>query len=68
MKELSADAHYLEVIAAIEDQLEKQRHLEFPITVLSPLIPYDGKPDVEEYIDSGVVTLALQNEVANSAV
>lgn len=69
MKELAAQSHYLMVIAATEDQIEKQRHLELLSRFLvHTYVPYDGKLDVEEYIDSGLVTLAGQNETVESAV
>jgi hypothetical protein len=47
------------VVAVTEDQIERQRHMEFAVRFLvHTYVPYDGKMDVEEYIDNGVVTLA----------
>lgn len=47
------------VINVSEDQAEKQRHMEFAVRFLvHTYLPYDGKLDVEEYIDEGVVQLA----------
>jgi hypothetical protein len=47
------------VVAVTEDQIERQRHLEFAVRFLVHThVPYDGTLDVEEYIDEGVVGLA----------
>ncbi|MBN7775602.1 DUF262 domain-containing protein [Nitratireductor aquimarinus] len=53
------------VVSLSEDQKEKQRHIELAMRFLSHvLMPYDGRLDVEEYIDESVVQLA---ETGNSA-
>lgn len=59
-----ADSHaFLTVLAASEDQIEKQRHMEYVSRFLvHTYVPYDGKLDVEEFIDEGIVTLATTNE------
>lgn len=60
------DAIFLKVTGINEDQAEKQRHLELAVRFLvHTFIPYDGKLDVEEYIDEGVVQLAQRNSAAN---
>jgi hypothetical protein len=47
------------VTAVTEDQLERQRHMEYASRFLvHTLVPYDGKLDVEEYVDEGIVHLA----------
>jgi Protein of unknown function DUF262 len=47
------------VVAVTEDQIEKQRHMEFAVRFLvHTYVPYDGTLDVEEYIDEGIVALA----------
>lgn len=47
------------VLAVSEEQAEKQKHMEFVSRfMVHTFIPYDGKLDVEEYIDDGVVKLA----------
>ncbi len=47
------------VLGISEDQLERQRHMEYAVRFLVHAeIPYDGTLDVEEYIDEGVVRLA----------
>jgi Protein of unknown function DUF262 len=58
--QLAADrASFRRVINLSEDQIEKQRHMEFAIRFLvHTYVPYDGKLDVEEYIDGGAIQLA----------
>jgi hypothetical protein len=47
------------VLSASEDQIERQRHMEYASRFLVHMyIPYDGKHDVEDYIDTGIVRLA----------
>lgn len=50
------------VIAITEEQIERQRHMEFAVRFLvHTYVPYDGKLDVEEYVDEGIVGLAGAN-------
>jgi hypothetical protein len=54
---------FLTVLAVNEDQRDKQRHMEYATRFLvHTYVPYDGKLDVEEFIDNGIVTLATANE------
>jgi len=47
------------VVAISWEQEEKQRHMEMAVRFLVHLnVPYDGKLDVEEYIDEGIAALA----------
>lgn len=47
------------VLAASDDQIERQRHMEYASRFLVQTeMPYDGKLDVEDYIDEGVIQLA----------
>jgi hypothetical protein len=47
------------VLAASEDQIERQRHMEYASRFLvHTYIPYDGKHDVEDYVDEGIIQLA----------
>lgn len=47
------------VISLTDDQIERQRHMEFAVRFLvHTYVPYDGTLDVEEYIDDGIVDLA----------
>jgi hypothetical protein len=49
------------VVAVTEEQVEKQRHMELAVRFLVHVhIAYDGKLDVEEYIDDGIVKLASE--------
>lgn len=51
------------VLAASEDQIEKQRHMEYASRFFVHVyVHYDGKLDVEEFIDEGIVKLATANE------
>lgn len=63
MRGLAETDQFLTVLAASPDQLEKQRHMEYVSRFLvHSYVPYDGKLDVEEFIDEGVVKLATANE------
>lgn len=63
MRGLAEFPPYLTVLSASEDQIEKQRHMEYASRFLvHTYVPYDGKLDVEEFIDEGIVTLATANE------
>ena len=47
------------VVAVTEDQIERQRHMEFAVRFLvHTYVPYDGTLDVEEYMDEGIIQLA----------
>ena len=55
------------VVAVTEDQIERQRHIEYAVRFLVHVyVPYDGKLDVEEYIDEGIVRLAGANNGATA--
>jgi hypothetical protein len=55
---------FLTVLAASEEQIEKQRHMEYVSRFLvHAFVPYDNALDVEEFIDEGVVALATAGEV-----
>jgi hypothetical protein len=63
MRGLAESRPFLTVLAASEDQIEKQRHMEYVSRFLvHTYVSYDGKLDVEEFIDEGVVKLATANE------
>ncbi len=64
VKAAAEDVHFKNVISVTDDQMEKQRHLEMAARFLvHSSVPYDGRLDVEEYIDQGIVTLS---EAGNS--
>ena len=55
------------VLSASEDQIERQRHMEYASRFLvHTYIPYDGKHDVEDYIDNGIVQLAEAGPTPNT--
>ncbi len=63
VKSLAGSESFLTVLSASEDQIEKQRHMEYATRFLVyTYIPYDGKLDVEEFIDKGAIQLATENE------
>ena len=67
MRGLAESEPFLTVLAASDDQIEKQRHMEYVSRFLAhTYIPYDGKLDVEEFINESVVTLAGANETLQS--
>lgn len=58
---------FLAVLNASEDQIEKQRHMEYASRFLvHTYVPYDGKLDVEEFVDEGIVELARANETQHA--
>lgn len=59
VKSLADLPDFREVVFSTEDQIERQRHMEFTTRFLvHSYVPYDGTLDVEEYIDNGIVELA----------
>ncbi len=63
VKRAAEQPHFQTVVAVTEDQIEKQRHMEFAVRFLvQTYVPYDGTLDVEEYIDEGIIKLAAAGE------
>lgn len=59
LKNLSNSTSFREVLAATEDQIERQRHMEYASRfVVHTSIDYEGKLDVEEFIDNSMIKLA----------
>ena len=59
IKKIADASPYRDVVAVTDDQAERQRHMEMAVRFLVHTnIPYDGRLDVEEYIDEGIVSLA----------
>ena len=53
------------VAAISEDQIERQRHMEYAVRFLvHTYVPYERSLDVEEYIDEGIVQLAGEGQFA----
>ena len=63
VRDLASYQPFLTVLAASEDQLEKQRNMEYATRFLvHTYVDYDGRLDVEEFIDESIVTLATAAE------
>jgi hypothetical protein len=59
VKAAADQAAFRAVISIGDEQLEKQKHIEFAMRFLvHAKLPYDGRLDVEEFIDEGIVSLA----------
>jgi hypothetical protein len=59
VKDSAEQRVFLDVISVTDEQVEKQRHIELAVRFLvHTCVKYDGRLDVEEYIDEGSVTLA----------
>lgn len=63
VKSAAESEQFQKVLSISEDQIERQRHMELAVRFLVHThIPYDGRLDVEEYIDEGIVELAREND------
>lgn len=63
VKEAAELSSFRNVINVTEEQATRQRHMELAVRFLVHAnIPYDGKLDVEEYVDEGIIALALKGE------
>lgn len=68
MRECASRQSYLAVLSASPDQIEKQRDMEYVARFLAhTYVPYDGKLDVEEFIDKSIVDLAMAGAIQNAA-
>lgn len=64
IKKAAERASFKEVIGISEEQVEKQRHLEFAVRFLVHTnIEYDGILDIEEHIDDGIVNLLESSKI-----
>src|SRR5205823_2347199 len=64
MRELAGSANFREVLAPTEDQIERQRDMEYVSRFLvHTFVDYPGRVDVEEFVDDGIVSLAEANEL-----
>ena len=67
MRELAEVASFRTVLAASDDQIEKQRDMEFVSRFLAyTYVPYDGRLDVEEYLDQAMISLATANKTRSA--
>ncbi len=63
MKHLADLENFRTVLNATEDQIERQRHMEYVSRFLVyTFVPYDGTLDVEEYVNTGMISLATVAE------
>ena len=63
VRDLASYQPFRTTLAASDDQLEKQRDMEFAARFLvHTYVDYDGRLDVEEFIDESIVTLATAAE------
>lgn len=68
VKQLAERSSFLEVIAATEEQKERQRHLEYASRFLTHVfVEYNGDLDVEEFIDESMQKLAEENSPEQQA-
>jgi len=59
LRQLSHHPSFTTMVQSTEEQKKRQRDLEYAMRFLVyRYIPYDGKKDVEEYIDFGVIQIA----------
>jgi hypothetical protein len=63
MKRLAENSQFLSVTGVTQDQIEKQKHFEMLSRFLvHTYVNYGGNLDVEEFIDQGMVSLAISNQ------
>jgi hypothetical protein len=64
VKSLAEQPSFQAVLVFTEDQIERQKHLEYASRFLThTYTQYDGRLDVEDFIDKGMVELATVGEV-----
>jgi hypothetical protein len=64
VRDLASYGPFRSVLSASEEQLEKQRDMEYASRFLvHTYVPYDRRLDVEEFIDEGIVQLAESGEM-----
>ncbi|WP_430937575.1 DUF262 domain-containing protein [Rhodovulum sp. YNF3179] len=69
VKAAAEEANFRSVISVSEEQAERQRHMEMAVRFLVHTnVPYDGRLDVEEYIDEGIVQLAQAGDHAKAVL
>lgn len=69
IKTAAEDEAVRSVISVSDEQAERQRHMEMAVRFLVHTnVPYDGRLDVEEYIDEGIVKLAQSGDHAKAVL
>lgn len=67
VKLAAEDTQFKKLIGINSEQLEKQRHMELAVRFLvHTFVPYDGKLDVEEYVNEGIVSLAQAGDASRA--
>lgn len=67
VKVAADQAAFQAVVSVSEDQKEKQRHMELAMRFLAHAqVPYDGRLDVEEFIDESLAALAQAGDAAGA--
>jgi len=67
VKSAAEGVDFRSVISVSDEQAERQRHMELAVRFLvHSNVAYDGRLDVEEYIDEGVVQLAQSGNEGNA--
>lgn len=65
LRAAAENVNFKEINGISEEQEQKQRHVEIAMRFLvHTFIDYDGKLDVEEYIDEGAISLARNGDIA----
>jgi Protein of unknown function DUF262 len=65
IKKVAESDNFCKIFSIQAEQREKQKHMEYACRFLVHLfVPYDGKLDIEEYIDFGIISLAEGNDWA----
>lgn len=67
VKAAAEGAAFQTVTGVTDEQIERQRHVEFAVRFLiHTFIPYDGLRDVEEYFGDGAIQLARRGDAASN--
>jgi len=68
LRKAAEGENFLAVTGVGEEQTQKQRHIELAMRFLvHTLVPYEGKLDVEEFIDEGVIKLGRAGQATSNA-
>ncbi|TXF97427.1 DUF262 domain-containing protein [Massilia arenae] len=68
LKDLANFVDFRTVVPVSEEQADRQKYLEYVCRFLThTYVNYDGKLDVEEYIDEGMIELAQIGETADAS-
>jgi len=67
MRDLATDEDFRTVLSATDEQVERQRDMEYVSRFLvHAFVDYQSRVDVEQFIDDGIVLLAEKNETKNA--